>query len=281
MKEKSFTLVELLAVIFIIGILAGLMVPAIGRMRRHAQINAQQVENRAIEIALECFYSDYLQYPPDPNADSSLIEVRDASANHPWDPDSNPSSPLRLAPTGGGSMDLASEVFYYYLCREWSKTDTTLLPANRYRILLQINPATATLEYVDIPGGHSSPYLTPKSDRIGDTDDDGLLELLDSWGIPYLYWNNADGVTCETTATGNDPEDSAVCYQDVGRRPDGAVQDAGNVWHHPHNEYNFDFYSLGLNRADNLGFNDISFGDARADDDANGTVDDEDDVNNY
>ena len=279
MKEKSFTLIELLAVIFIIGILAGLLVPAIGRVRRDAQIKAQQVEIRAIEIALESFYSDYLQYPPDPNAASSLIEVRDASANEPWNPDSDPSSPSRLAPTGGGSMDLASEVFYYYLCSKWSRTDTTLPLANRYRILLQINPATTTLEYVDVRGDNGSPYLAPKSDRIGDTDGDGLLELLDIWRIPYRYWNNADGITCETGA--NDPEDSPVCYQDVGRRPDGAVQDAGDVWHHPHNEYNFDIYSLGLNRADNLGFNDISFGDAGNDDDDNDTVDDEDDVNNY
>lgn len=308
MKEKSFTLVELLAVIFIIGILAGLLLPAIGRVRREAQIKAQQVEIRAIEVALESFYSDFLQYPPDPNPNADdlglgkdLREVTDDSDNHPWDPDESPSDPDRLTDPDslrlGGNMDLASEVFYYYLCRRWLKTSDTDTDGNpipdaaQYRILLQISPATADLEYVDVPGGNGSPYLAPKKDRIGDSDGDGLLELLDIWGMPYLYWNNADGVTCLVEVEGNpeNPFHSAPVNATSATPPSdypNALQESGvDLWHHPINEFTFDIYSLGPNRANNLGFNDINFGNAMTDDDLNGPnggiVDDEDDVNNY
>ncbi len=305
MKEKSFTLVELLAVIFIIGILAGLLLPAIGRVRRDAQIKAQQAEIRAIEVALELFYSAFLQYPPDPSTVASLTKVEDSLNKNLWNPDESPSDnnrggvgaddpdSLRL----GGNMDLASEVFYYYLCRRWLKTSDTATNGNtipvdaRYRILLQINPASADLEYVNVPGGNGSPYIAPKKDRIGDSDGDGLLELLDIWGQPYLYWNNADGVTCLIEVEGNpeNPFDSAPVDATSATLPSdypNAVQESGvDLWHHPINEFTFDIYSYGPNRANNLGFNDINFGNARTDDDKNGpnggTVDDEDDVNNY
>jgi len=306
-KEKSFTLVELLAVIFIIGILAGLLLPAIGRVRRDAQIKAQQVEIRAIEVALESFYSDFLQYPPDPNPDADdlglgkdLRKVTDENDDHPWDPDESPSDPDRLTDPDslrlGGNMDKASEVFYYYLCRRWSKTsDTdingaTIPEAAQYRILLQINPATADLEYVDVPGGNGSPYLTPKKDRIGDSDDDGLLELLDTWDEPYLYWNNADGITCLVEVEGNPENPFHSAPVDATTPAPGppppadypnAEDDPDGVWHHPINEFTFDIYSFGPNRANNLGFNDINFGNAQVDDDDNDTPDDEDDVNNY
>jgi len=188
-------------------------------------------------------------------------------------------------------MDLASEVFYHCLCRKWSKTDTSVTPP--YQILLQINPNTAALEYVDVPGGNGSPYLTPKRDRIGDSDGDGLLELLDMWGRPYLYWNNADGITCLVQVELNlenpfhsAPVDGTTAAPGPPSGYPNAVKEAADdVWHHPHNDTNFDIYSFGPNRADNLGFNDINFGNARTDDDLNGpnggTVDDEDDVNNY
>lgn len=296
MKERSFTLVELLAVIFIIGILAGLLLPAIGRVRRDAQIKAQQVEIRAIEVALESFYSDFLQYPPDPNDNATLDSFTVDNPDDPTQTDDDIDDTVTL--------DNASEVFYYYLCRRWKKTGGGVV----CQIALDIDedgnidpkeypgPGVDTddddsinEDNIDVPGGNGSPYLIPKKDRIGDSDGDGLLELLDIWGQPYLYWNNADGITCLTET---DPQDSAPVDGTTpapGPPPPAdypnAEDDPDGVWHHPINEFTFDIYSFGPNRANNLGFNDINFGNAMTDDDLNGpnggTVDDEDDVNNY
>jgi type II secretory pathway pseudopilin PulG len=303
MKEKSFTLVELLAVIFIIGILAGLLLPTIGKVRRDAQIKAQQAEIRAIAVALESFYSDYLQYPPDPNdIDSTGTDSHDATLDS-FTVD-NPDDPEKNDPNIDDTVDLdnASEVFYYYLCRKWEKTGGTVV----CQIALDIDSdgniddhdgadddgdGPIDEDNINVPGGNGSPYLAPKRDRIGDSDGDGYLELLDIWGRPYLYWNNADGVTCLIQVGGNpeEPFDSAVVDGSSATAPPeyphAEKEAAVDVWHHPINSSTFDIYSLGPNRADNLGFNDINFGYAKTDDDLNGpnggTVDDEDDVNNY
>jgi len=146
---------------------------------------------------------------------------------------------------------------------------------------------------IEVPGGNASPYIDAKKDRIGDSDGDGVLELLDTWGKPYLYWNNADGVTCLVSIGGNpqNPFDSApvdgttVAPGPPADYPTAVKEAAVDVWHHPLNHYKFDICSTGPNRVDNLGFNDINFGNAKTDDDQNGphggVEDDEDDVNNY
>jgi|GEM_PF-4281639 len=307
MKEKSFTLVELLAVIFIITILAGLLIPAIGKVRRDAQFRAQQTDLRNIELALESFYSDYLQYPPDPNdIDPTATDSHDATldsftVDNPDDPEQNIAGIPDTV-----TLDNASEVFYYYLCRQWLKTGGTVV----CHIALDIDGDGNLLDAdhdgmdddgdglidedsIEVPGGNASPYIDAKKDRIGDSDGDGVLELLDTWGKPYLYWNNADGVTCLVSIGGNpqNPFDSApvdgttVAPGPPADYPTAVKEAAVDVWHHPLNHYKFDICSTGPNRVDNLGFNDINFGNAKTDDDQNGphggVEDDEDDVNNY
>ena len=64
-RKSGFTLVELLVVIAIIGILVGLLVPAIGAVNRRVSefsINAEIVN---LETALELFRNDYGVFPPD------------------------------------------------------------------------------------------------------------------------------------------------------------------------------------------------------------------------
>ena len=60
---KGFTLVELLVVIIILGILAAVVVFAVGGIRQRGQSNACAAEKRAAETAVEAYFADTGSYP--------------------------------------------------------------------------------------------------------------------------------------------------------------------------------------------------------------------------
>lgn len=69
-KVKGFTLIEMLVVIAIIGILAGLLIPAASKARREAAVRKAQTTIAALETALSMYYTDYGMYPPSANSTS-------------------------------------------------------------------------------------------------------------------------------------------------------------------------------------------------------------------
>lgn len=62
---KAFTLVELIVVIAVIGILAGLMIPAAVNAKNKARIKAAQAEFAQIDVAVKTYHEDLHFYPPD------------------------------------------------------------------------------------------------------------------------------------------------------------------------------------------------------------------------
>jgi prepilin-type N-terminal cleavage/methylation domain-containing protein len=64
----AFTLIELLAVITIIGILAGLTLGAAGAVRRHGATSTAKAEVAALQAACDRYYADYNSYPTTTNS---------------------------------------------------------------------------------------------------------------------------------------------------------------------------------------------------------------------
>jgi prepilin-type N-terminal cleavage/methylation domain-containing protein len=62
-SSASFTLIELLAVITIIGILAGLTLGAAGAVRRHGATSTAKAEVAALQAACDRYYADNSTYP--------------------------------------------------------------------------------------------------------------------------------------------------------------------------------------------------------------------------
>src|SRR3954469_12504455 len=61
--EKGFTLVELLIVIVILGILAGIVVFAVGNLTSNAKTNACSTEKSTITTAVEAYKAQNGSYP--------------------------------------------------------------------------------------------------------------------------------------------------------------------------------------------------------------------------
>jgi len=63
MKQKGFTLIELLVVIFIIGILAGVLLPNFVSSRERARDARRKHDLNEIKTALRLYYNDNQSYP--------------------------------------------------------------------------------------------------------------------------------------------------------------------------------------------------------------------------
>ncbi|MFC2149275.1 type II secretion system protein GspG [Candidatus Auribacterota bacterium] len=64
-REKGFTLLELLTVIAIIIILAGILIPAVGKVRQKAKSARAQADIESLCIAVKMYEADFGAYPPD------------------------------------------------------------------------------------------------------------------------------------------------------------------------------------------------------------------------
>lgn len=61
--DEGFTLIELLIVIVILGILATVVVFAVGGITNRGETNACMTEKRTVETALESYYAEEGAYP--------------------------------------------------------------------------------------------------------------------------------------------------------------------------------------------------------------------------
>lgn len=62
-STKAFTLIELLMVIAIIGVLAGILIPTVGAVRKQANIAASKSQLSQYVNAIEMFKGEYGYYP--------------------------------------------------------------------------------------------------------------------------------------------------------------------------------------------------------------------------
>jgi prepilin-type N-terminal cleavage/methylation domain-containing protein len=70
-EQSAFTLIELLAVITIIGILAGLTLGAAGAVRRHGASSTAKAEVAALQAACDRYFADNNTYPVNTNVSPS------------------------------------------------------------------------------------------------------------------------------------------------------------------------------------------------------------------
>jgi prepilin-type N-terminal cleavage/methylation domain-containing protein len=81
-KQNGFTLVELLTVMAVVGILLGLLIPALNQIGKTATKVKQKAQFHTLGIGLEAFYSDMGYYPQsEPVIDTSAFGAKRFSAS--------------------------------------------------------------------------------------------------------------------------------------------------------------------------------------------------------
>lgn len=88
MKHRLFTLVELLTVIAVIAILAGIAIPVVVGMQSKGKETSARADMNAIKMALTQFKADYSIWPQ-VNPDSSLTGSNDLLIETPFSPGSS------------------------------------------------------------------------------------------------------------------------------------------------------------------------------------------------
>jgi len=100
--RSGFTLLELLVVITIIGILAGLMFPAATGVLRKAQASHAEHTAHQLKNAISAYFTEYRKYPVDPNAEEgteleSSHELMDVLLGSDREAESGGLNPRRIA----------------------------------------------------------------------------------------------------------------------------------------------------------------------------------------
>ncbi|MBA4148570.1 MAG: prepilin-type N-terminal cleavage/methylation domain-containing protein [Verrucomicrobia bacterium] len=197
---RGFTLIELLVVIAIIGILAGMLMPALARVKLQGQITTARSDMQGIVAAVNQYYAEYSRYPTSKEATSTaspdftfgtIYNSALGNGNVSMRAGSTATLPTIVTTTAGGDHEFSnSEVMAILLNLEYYRDKPFdgaggPVPYPTSNVNFQRNPRKLGVLTVKDTGTIGAPGLGPD------------LVYRDPWGNPYIISMdmNYDGKT--------------------------------------------------------------------------------------
>jgi prepilin-type N-terminal cleavage/methylation domain-containing protein len=78
-RQDGFTLIELLIVIVILGILAGIVVFAVGGITDRGTVSACKADKKTVQVAVEAYYAQTGGYPTGLTSDARIAKLTAAT----------------------------------------------------------------------------------------------------------------------------------------------------------------------------------------------------------
>jgi prepilin-type N-terminal cleavage/methylation domain-containing protein len=168
-RWRAFTLIELLVVIAIIAILAAMLLPALTRAKRQAQINQAKNEIGQIVTAINAYDAEYSRLPVFTNAQIAATTAKDDyTYGTEFLKTNNSAAPVVIPPMYGGAFGANNSEIMAILM------DVETWPNG-------VN----TVNFGHVKNPLKTPFLNPK--RVSDTVSSGVGKdgvYRDPWGNP-------------------------------------------------------------------------------------------------
>lgn len=217
-RAAGFTLVELLVVMGILAILAGILVPIIITARRSAKRVATHNLLEQINGAIQNFAKDWGNAPPDKiPASTKLVKFRKPSSGTKY---------FNLS-----TEATSSEALFYFLVNTGAAGSAW-----------EYNENVSGAPFLELQAEvqHSGHYSTAHSRYVDDYNSNDVPEILDAWGRPFLY--NRPGFPDKDYGSGYDLESfdahgdpihnvagSAIPFDLYTVGPDGQTSTSGTL----------------------------------------------------
>lgn len=164
MKKQHFSLVELLTVIAVIAILAGILIPTVGAIKESGKATQALTEVKGIHLAIKSFQNDH-KYLPDTTTSSDRVYFGVSQAAAPTENDKDTAINENASPLHNDYLNLFDIICYTDHSDVSGKSVSSVATA--------INKKKK--KYLNAPQS----YYNSDSDKVG---------YRDPWGRPYIIY---------------------------------------------------------------------------------------------
>ena len=173
-RKTGFSLTEIIAVLAIIAILATAVI-TVGRYAiKRGRIGKAKASLEKLALQIEVYRQDFGMYVPDSVDTENGRSLSNVLSRLQWPSGFTDARGRERSKPSLNDYDKPSEILFFFLQDMYDATNFNSASRQANKSLLAILP-------------RKTAYVKFKRNELADTDGDELPEIVDGWGIPFLY----------------------------------------------------------------------------------------------